>query len=262
MVSSSTQPRLYVPSREIREVSISQARTQRRSASPTGLSSSRARTPSNNPHHRRRDTDHDSSDDDIQIVSSRSSVSTRKDPVSEVTKQEMRQLTDEEEGARLASKGMATKGKGKATAQGPRQLEENIKGEQLFHRRNDSTFRLTSEIGADVDDVVYLGSGNEIPGYVMVGSDRRAGNGGRLMVMCVDCRNHANFYTLQPTNRRIGGFRLERASYHDVNQSPAMLAVLRSVGELAPAHVRASREEMKAYYEVVMSQRDADARRV
>ena len=177
----------------------------------------------------------------------------------------MRQWTDEEEGSRLASKGVATKDKGKATAQGPRRPEENTKGEQLFHRRYDSTFStfiLTSEIGADVDDVVYLGSGNEIPGYVMVGNDRRAGNGGRLMVMCVDCRNHANFYALQPTNRRIGGFRLERASYDDVNQSPAMLTVLRSVGELAPAHVRASREEMKAYYEVVMSQRDADARRV
>lgn len=102
---------------------------------------------------------------------------------------------------------------------------------------------LKSDIGADDDDdVVYLGSGNEIPGYVMVGNDRRAGNGGRLMVMCVDCRNHANFYALQPTNRRIGGFRLERASYHDVNQAPAMLTMLRSVGELAPAHVRASRE--------------------
>lgn len=122
---------------------------------------------------------------------------------------------------------------------------------------------LKSDIGADDDDdVVYLGSGNEIPGYVMVGNDRRAGNGGRLMVMCVDCRNHANFYALQPTNRRVGGFRLERASYHDVNQAPAMLTMLRSVGELAPAHVRASREEMKAYYEVVISQRDADARRV
>lgn len=121
---------------------------------------------------------------------------------------------------------------------------------------------LTSDVGADDDDVVYLGSGNEIPGYVMVGNDRRAGNGGRLMVMCVDCRNHANFYVLQPTNRRIGGFRLERASYHDVNQAPAMLTMLRSVGELAPAHVRASREEMKAYYELVISQRDADAQRV
>ena len=174
----------------------------------------------------------------------------------------MRQWTDEEDRARLASKGVATKGKRKATAQGQRRPEVNVEGEQLFHRRYNRTFILTSKIGADDDDVVYLGSGNEIPGYVMVGNDRRAGNGGRLMVMCVDCRNHANFYALQPTNRRIGGFRLERASYHDVNQSPAMLTMLRSVGELAPAHVRASREEMKAYYEVVMSQRDADSRRV
>ena len=174
----------------------------------------------------------------------------------------MRQWTGEDDKARLASKGATNKGKVKAATQASRLPEENIAGGQLFYKEYDRTYILTSKIGADDDDVVYLGSGNEIPGYVMVGNDRRAGNGGRLMVMCVDCRNHANFYTLQPTNRRIGGFRLERASYDNVNQSPAMLTVLRSVGELAPAHVHASREEMKAYYEVVMSQRDADARRV
>ena len=68
-------------------------------------------------------------------MSSRSSVSTRKDPVSEVTKREMRQWTDEDDVARLASKGAAPKSKGKATAQGPTRPEENIEGEQLIHRR-------------------------------------------------------------------------------------------------------------------------------
>ena len=122
---------------------------------------------------------------------------------------------------------------------------------------------LTYEIGAkdDDDDVVYLGTGNEIPGYILVGHDRRPGGGGRLMVMCVDCRNHANFYALQPTGSRIGGFRLDRASYDDVDQSSAMLSVLRNIGEIAPAHMRASRDEMKAYYEVMIAQREVDARR-
>ena len=120
---------------------------------------------------------------------------------------------------------------------------------------------LTYEILLDDDDVVYLGTGNEIPGYILVGHDRRPGGGGRLMVMCVDCRNHANFYALQPTGSRIGGFRLDRASYDDVDQSPAMLSVLRNIGEIAPAHMRASRDEMKAYYEVMIAQREVDARK-
>ena len=120
---------------------------------------------------------------------------------------------------------------------------------------------LTYEIGAYDDDVVYLGTGNEIPGYLHVGHDRRPGGGGRLMVMCVDCRNHANFYALQPTGCPIGGFRLDRASYDDVDQSPAMLTVLRNIGEIAPAHMRASRDEMKAYYEVMIAQREGEARK-
>ena len=120
---------------------------------------------------------------------------------------------------------------------------------------------LTYGVEADDDDVVYLGTGNEIPGYILVGHDRRPSGGGRLMVMCVDCRNHANFYALQPTGCRIGGFRLDRASYDDVDQSPAMLSVLRNIGEIAPAHMRASRDEMKAYYEVMIAQREVDARK-
>ena len=109
--------------------------------------------------------------------------------------------------------------------------------------------------------MVYLGTGNEIPGYILVGQDRRPGGGGRLMVMCIDCHNNARFYALQPTGRRIGGFRLDRASYDDVDQSPAMLTVLRNLGEIAPAHMSASRREMKVYYEVMTAQREADARK-
>ena len=96
MAPSSYQPPLNINLRYTRSVSDSEIRTQR-SGFPTGSSSAQPGTPTSNPPHHHTTTDNDSSsDDDVRIISSRSSVSARKDPVSEVTKQEMRQLAKEE----------------------------------------------------------------------------------------------------------------------------------------------------------------------
>ena len=114
--SSSYQPSLSTHLHYTRTVSDPEIQTQR-SAFPTGSSSTRPKTPTTNRHHHRTATDHDSSsDEDVRIVSSRSSVSARKDPVSEVTKQEMRQLAKEEDEARLRAKEEANKGKAKDKA--------------------------------------------------------------------------------------------------------------------------------------------------
>lgn len=48
-------------------------------------------------------------------------------------------------------------------------------------------------------------------------------------------------------------FTSDRAGYDDIDQLPAMLLVPRSIGEIAPAHLRASRGEMKTYYEVMIA---------
>ena len=109
--SSSQQPPLNIHLHYTRTVSDPQIRTQR-SAFPPASSSARPETPITNPEYRRTATDNDSSsDDDVRIVSSRSSISARKDPVSEVTKQEMRQLAKEEDEARIRAKGEANKSK-------------------------------------------------------------------------------------------------------------------------------------------------------
>ena len=128
--SSSQQPPLNIHPQYTRTVSDPQVRTQR-SASPPVSSSARPETPTTNPEHRRSATDNDSSsDDDVRIVSSRSSVSARKDPVSEVTKQEMRQLAKEEDEARMRAKGEANKSKvkDKATRQAQAKAQGNPGG--------------------------------------------------------------------------------------------------------------------------------------
>ena len=114
---SSYQPPLNIHCHYTRTVSDSEVRTQQSAFPTTGSSSARPKTPITNPQHRQTATaDDSSSDDDVRIVSSRSSVSARKDPVSEVTKQEMRQLAKKEDKARLRAKGEANKGKGKDNA--------------------------------------------------------------------------------------------------------------------------------------------------
>ena len=130
MASSFYQPPLNINLRYTRSVSDSEIRTQR-SAFPTGSSSAQPGTPTTNPRHRRTATDNDSSsDDDVRIVSSRSSVSARKDPVSEITKQEMRQLAREEDEARLQAKEKARKGKAEenATRQAQAKAQESPGG--------------------------------------------------------------------------------------------------------------------------------------
>ena len=134
MASSSYQPLLNINLRYTRSVSDSEIRT-RRSAFPTGSSFAQPGTPATNPQHRCTATDNDSSsDDDVRIVSSRSSVSARKDPVSEVTKQEMRQLAKEEDEARLRAKEEANKGKAKdnATRQAQAKAQGNPGGQQCL----------------------------------------------------------------------------------------------------------------------------------
>ena len=114
--SFSYQPPLETLLHYTRTVSDSEIPTQQ-SAFPTVSSSGQPGTPTTNPQHRRTATgNNSSSDDDVRIVSSRSSVSARKDPVSEVTKQEMRRLAKEENEARLCAKGEANKGKAKDKA--------------------------------------------------------------------------------------------------------------------------------------------------
>ena len=126
-LSSSHQPPLNIHLYYTRTVSDSEIRTQR-SAFPTASSSARPETPTTNPQHHRTATDNDSSsDDDVRIVSSRSSVSARKDPVSDVTKQEIRELAKKEDEARLRAKGEAKKGKAKGKSQ------ENPGGRQCFY---------------------------------------------------------------------------------------------------------------------------------
>ena len=122
-----------------RTVSDSEVRTQR-SAFPTASSSARPKTLTNNSQRRRTATKTESSsDDDVRIVSSRSSVSARKDPVSEVTKQEMRQLAKEEDEARLRAKGEANRGRGNGneTRQTQAKAERNPGGRLSSHGSHD-----------------------------------------------------------------------------------------------------------------------------
>ena len=132
MPSSSHQPPLNIHRHYTRTVSDSEVRTQRSAFPTTNSSFAPPKTSTTKPQHRRAATNNDSSsDDDVRIVSSRSSVSARKDPVSEVTKQEMRQLAKEEDEARLRAKGEANKGKGKDKAQ------KNPGGRQHFYGSHD-----------------------------------------------------------------------------------------------------------------------------
>ena len=126
--SSSSQFQPHISVRETRAVSASEHRTHP-SAFPMSDSSSRPQTPTNNPHHRRHATGHDSSsDDDVRIVSSRCSVTSRKDPVSDLTKHEMRQLAKEEDEERLRVKAEANKGKGNETKNGEPRTKVSIGG--------------------------------------------------------------------------------------------------------------------------------------
>ena len=132
--SSSHVPPLNIHRHYTRTVSDSEVHTQRSAFPTTGSSSDRPQTATNNPQHRRTATvDDSSSDDDVRIVSSRSSVSARKDPISEVTKQAMRQLAKEEDKARMRGKGEANKGKGKDNAT----RHANAGGRQCLHGRHD-----------------------------------------------------------------------------------------------------------------------------
>ena len=98
-----------------------------------GTTSGRSETPTTNYRHRGRATDNEGgSENDICVVSSRSSVSTRKDPVSELTKQEMRLMAEEEDEARLRAKGEADKAKGKAIMQEQSHKHESAGGEQTI----------------------------------------------------------------------------------------------------------------------------------
>ena len=114
-------------------------------------------------------------------------------------------------------------------------------------------------VADEYDELECLGTGNEIPGYIMVGNDRRAGHGGRLVVMGLDVRNRANFYALEPSHTQIEHFRLRRLNYDDIDQSPVVLTRLRNANEIAANHVRASRDELKMYYKLVSTQQAMDA---
>ena len=124
-------------------------------------------------------------------------------------------------------------------------------------RLTESQVRLQGNEGEE--EITYIASTEAIPGYVVVGNDRRRGHGAHPVVIGLDSRGHGNFFTLEPSGRSNAAFRLKRIPYDAINQSPAVLTALRQVGEIAPAHTRATREELKQYYELVVSQRQADA---
>ncbi|KAL9632740.1 MAG: hypothetical protein Q9164_005132 [Protoblastenia rupestris] len=209
----------------------------------------RTRSPQNNPHtpstgRRHVEDQGNSDDDDVIIVSSRSNVGRKKDPVSEVTKREIRLTTmdDDEERSDLkaripARKKIAKEGGAERSAA----MTTGGGGENM------EVIRIENE-----GQIVYMGSNHEIPNRVVVGNDRRRNTQGRFIVVGQDSIGRGYYHALEPTGNRAGEYRLERASYDDVIQLPAMITALRNSGQIALAHLSASRAEILVYFRQVM----------
>ena len=182
------------------------------------------------------------------IVSSRSNVGRRKDPVSEVTKREMRLTTMDDDDERFNLKGRIPARK-KIAKEGGAERSAAMTTKGGGENLNVKVTDVTIMIGIDVEpQIVYMGSNREIPNRVVVGNDTQ----GRLIVIGQDSIGRGYYHALEPTGNRAGEYRLERTSYDNVIQLPAMITALKNSGQIALAHLSASRAEILVYFQQVM----------
>ncbi|KAK4692640.1 hypothetical protein P7C71_g4603, partial [Lecanoromycetidae sp. Uapishka_2] len=172
-------------------------------------------------------------EDEPQVLLSRSSISKRKNPISEHTQREM------------AEDNM-------------RKDEEHAKGKEKRSRKGSGAEEESEENAADYNEVVYTGEIKSGSAYEAIGNSRRRGEGGAIVVMTLTTNGSARYYALNHTLRMVREFRRVQIALEDVIQSPRVLTTLRHTGEIAAAHVQASPAELKVYYEMIQEAKEAE----